>query len=92
MRQTGASGTAATSLGQAREAYRAVKALVEAGGGTLDNVVRFNVYMTDMRYWRDLQVINREVFPQKMPAYTLLQVSALAHPDWLIEIEAIAVL
>ena len=48
--------------------------------------------MTDMRYWRDLQVINREVFPQKMPAYTLLQVSALAHPDWLIEIEAIAVL
>jgi 2-iminobutanoate/2-iminopropanoate deaminase len=70
----------------------AIKALVEAAGGTMDSTMRFNVHMTDMRYWRDWQVMHREVFPQKMPAYTLLQVSSLARPDWLSEIEAIAVL
>jgi enamine deaminase RidA (YjgF/YER057c/UK114 family) len=33
-----------------------------------------------------------EFFPRRLPAYTLLQVSSLAQPDWFIEIEAIAVL
>jgi enamine deaminase RidA (YjgF/YER057c/UK114 family) len=36
--------------------------------------------------------IRAEFFPRKAPASTLVQVGALAHPDWLIEIEAIAVI
>jgi hypothetical protein len=43
-------------------------------------------------YWADSIAIRGEFFPRKLPAYTLLQVSAFAHPDWLIEIEALAVL
>ena len=76
---------------QAREALRAIKALVEAQGGTLDNVVKLNTYITDIRYRADLVPVREEFFGKKGPASTLVQVAALAHPDYLIEVEAIAV-
>ena len=77
---------------QAREAFRAIKALVEAQGGTLDNVVKLNTYVVDIRYRADLVPVREEFFGKKSPASTLVQVGALAHPDWMIEIEAIVVL
>ena len=77
--------------GQAREAFRAMKSLVESAGGTMDSIVKLNTYMSDIRYRADLGPIRQEFF-SKTPASTLVEVSALAHPDWLIEIEAIAVL
>ena len=76
---------------QAREAFRAIKALVEAQGGTLDNVVKLNTYVVDVRYRADLVPVREEFFGKKGPASTLVQVGALAHPDWMIEIEAIVV-
>ncbi|MGH7278498.1 MAG: RidA family protein [Candidatus Rokuibacteriota bacterium] len=77
---------------QAREAYRALKALVEAQGGTLQNIVKLNTYVTDIRYRADMVPVRGEFFQGKLPASTLVAVSALAHPDWLIEVEAIAVI
>jgi len=71
--------------------FKCIKALVEAQGGTLDNVVKLNTYITDVRYRADLVPVREEFFGKKGPASTLVQVSALAHPDWMIEIEAIAV-
>ena len=76
---------------QAREAFRCLKSLVEAGGGRMDNIVKINTYLTDIRYRADLVPVREEFFGKKGPASTLVQVSALAHPDWLIEVEAIAV-
>lgn len=78
--------------GQAREALRCIKALVESRGGTLANVVKLTWFVTDVRYRADLLPVREEFFGPKTPASTLVQVSALAHPDWLIEIEAVAVL
>jgi len=78
--------------GQARQAFRALKALVEAAGGTMDSVVKLNTYVTDVRYRADLIPVRQEFFAKKSPASTLVEVSALAHPDWMIEVEAIAVL
>ena len=77
--------------GQAREALRAIKALVEAGGGTMDSIVKVNVYVTDIRYRADWAPVREEFFGKKLPASTLIATPALAHPDWLIEVEAIAV-
>jgi 2-iminobutanoate/2-iminopropanoate deaminase len=77
---------------QAREAFRALKALVEAGGGRMDSIVKINTYITDIRYRADLVPVREEFFGKKGPASTLVQVSALAHPDWLIEVEAVAVI
>jgi enamine deaminase RidA (YjgF/YER057c/UK114 family) len=79
-------------VGQAREVFRAIKAQVEAGGGTLANVVKLNTYLTDIRHRADIVPIREEFFGKKLPASTLVGVTALAHPDWLIEVEAIAVL
>jgi enamine deaminase RidA (YjgF/YER057c/UK114 family) len=78
--------------GQARETFRALKALVESAGGKMENIVKLNTYVTDVRYRVDLIPVRQEFFPKKSPASTLVAVTALAHPDWMIEIEAIAVL
>ena len=78
--------------GQARGAYDAIKALVESQGGTLANVIKITTYVTDMRYRLDLAALREEYFGKKGPASTLIEISALAHPDWMIEIEAIAVI
>jgi len=76
---------------QAREVFAAVKALVEAGGGTLASVVKINTYVTDARYRPEFRAVREEFFGAKGPASTMVEVSALAHPDYLIEVEAIAV-
>jgi 2-iminobutanoate/2-iminopropanoate deaminase len=76
--------------GQARAALAAVKAQVEAGGGTLANIVKMTTYVTDMRYRADYGPIRSEFFGPKMPPHTLIGVASLATPEFLIEIEAIA--
>jgi len=78
--------------GQARGAYEAIKALVESQGGTLANIIKITTYVTDMAYRADLAPIREEFLGRKGPASTLVEISSLAHPDWMIEIEAIAVL
>ena len=77
---------------QARAALEAVKAQVEAGGGTMANIVKVNTYLTDIRHRADYAAIREEFFGKKMPASTLVAVAALAQPEFLIEIEAIAVI
>ena len=77
---------------QARGAYESIKALVESQGATMNHIVKITTYVTDMRYRVDLAPIREEFFGKKGPASTLVEISALAHPDWLIEIEAIAVI
>ena len=78
--------------GQARGAYEAIKALVESQGGTMANVVKITTYLTDMNQRVELASVREEFFGKKAPASTMVQISALAHPDWMIEIEAIAVI
>ena len=63
----------------------------EAGGGRMESIVKITTYLTDVRYRPDLVPIREEFFGKKGPASTLIQVSSLSHPDYLIEIEAIAV-
>jgi 2-iminobutanoate/2-iminopropanoate deaminase len=77
---------------QARGAHQAIKALVESQGGTMANVVKITTHVTDIRYRADLAPIREEFFGTKGPASTPGEISALAHPDWLIEVEAIAVI
>jgi enamine deaminase RidA (YjgF/YER057c/UK114 family) len=71
---------------QAREVFRSVVAQVKAAGGKPENVVKLNSYRADFG------AIRGEVFGDTLPASTLVQVAALAHPDYMIEVEAIAVI
>ena len=77
---------------QARAVFSAVKAHVEAAGGTLANVVKITSYLTDVRHRPAFREVRDEFFGTKGPASTMVGVAALAHPDYLIEIEAIAVI
>lgn len=79
-------------VAQARAVFQNVKAQVEAGGGTIQNIVKINTYLTDIRHRADLGPVREEIFGKKGPASTLVAVAALAHPDWLIEVEAVAVI
>ena len=78
--------------GQARATLAALKAQVEAAGGTMASIVKLNTYLVDVRHRTELATIREEFFGKKAPASTLVGVTALAQPGWLIEIEAIAVI
>jgi 2-iminobutanoate/2-iminopropanoate deaminase len=77
---------------QARAVLAALKAQVEAGGAAIANIVKVNTYLTDIRHRSDYGPIREEFFGPKMPAHTLVAVAGLAQPEFLIEVEAIAVL
>ena len=79
---------------QAEQVFRNVRSAVEAAGGTMADIVKMNIYLVaevgqdevpKMRAVRD-----RYVDTAKPPASTLVFVTRLARPGWLIEIEAIA--
>ena len=77
---------------QARACLEALRAQVEAGGGTMRDIVKINTYLTDIRHRAEYSEIREEFFGKKLPASTLVAVAALAQPEFLIEIEAVAVL
>jgi 2-iminobutanoate/2-iminopropanoate deaminase len=89
---TGQPGHPGDFAGQARATYQALKAQVEAAGGTMASIVKLTTFLVDIRHRNELAQIREEFFGKKAPASTLVGVTALAQPGWLIEVEAIAVL
>jgi 2-iminobutanoate/2-iminopropanoate deaminase len=81
-------------LEQARQAFRNLKTAIEAAGGTLPDVVALRIYVVDYQSESGTAVgiALREFFSGNPPASTWIGVSALAVPEFLIEIEATAVL
>ena len=83
------------SLGeQARQALRNVKTAIEAAGGNLRDIVALRIYIVQHAA-QDIGVVGgalRDVFSTNPPTSTWIGVSSLAVPDFLIEIEATAVL
>jgi len=80
---------------QARQALRNVQTAVEAVGGTLADVVALRIYIVDYKPEQAgaIGAALREFFPkERRPASTWIGVSSLAVADFLIEIEATAVL
>ena len=76
---------------QARQAIRNIeKALAEAGA-SLSDVVRTRIFVTEISRLDDAARAHAEAFGQIRPASTMLQVAALADPQMLVEIEAVAV-
>jgi len=80
---------------QSRRALRNVERAVSAAGGTLDDVVSLRIYIVG-DYIRNTSAVRQALLdtfgPADQPAATWLGVAALANPDFIIEIEAIAVL
>ena len=75
---------------QAKEIFRKIKALIEAAGGKMADVVKVIIYVTNIKNNTKVWKARAEVFSGNLPASTLVQVAALASPEILVEIEAIA--
>ncbi len=77
---------------QTRQCIRNMRTVLEAAGGTLDDVVSTTVYTTDMREFKNIVAARTEFFVAKLPTSTIVEVNHLADPGLMIEIQAVAAL
>src|SRR6267142_6437891 len=77
---------------QTRQVCENLKGAVEAAGGGLDDVCRVDVYVRNMEHFEAIHKVRREYFTGIAPASTMVEVCKMTSPDYLIEINAIAVL
>lgn len=77
---------------QATQVYENLKIALASVGATFDNVVKMTIFLTDPRYREALAPVRDRFVPGAKPASTLVVVAALAQPEWLLEIEAQAVI
>ena len=77
---------------QAEQAYRNIKTIVEHCGGTMDDVVKITSYITDLAYRPLIAGPRDRYLGTPGPASTLVVIKGLAAPEYLVEIDAIAVL
>lgn len=77
---------------QAEQAFENVRRCLAAEGATFDDVVKLTYYVTDIRFLADIRTVRDRLMPgAEKPASTAVQVVALALPELLLEIEALAV-
>lgn len=76
---------------QTRQVFANLETALKAAGATFDDVVKTNYYMLDATQVQVVRDIRGQYFTKGLPASTLVEVRRLANPDWLIEIEVVAV-
>ena len=77
---------------QSEQVLDNIHAVLRAAGVTFDDVARVGVFVRDMADRESINTVRRRYFRDARPASTLVEVSALANPDALVEIEAVALL
>ncbi|MEE9209533.1 MAG: RidA family protein [Kiloniellales bacterium] len=75
--------------GQTLQTLNNVKSVLAEGGAGLDDVLKCSVYLKDMSDFQAMNEVFARFFPDQPPARTTVQ-AALAEPEMLVEIEAIA--
>ncbi|GLQ87739.1 RidA family protein [Dyella flagellata] len=79
---------------QADQVFRNLSAAIESRGGTLKDIIKFTMFVTDMADRPAIRDIRDRYLAEAMvenpPASSLVQVSALFRPEFLVEIEAVA--
>ncbi len=77
---------------QARRCLEIIREALEGLGATLSDVVRTRILLTRIEDWEIVGRVHGEFFGQIRPVTTVMQVSRFVDPDWLVEIEADAVI
>jgi enamine deaminase RidA (YjgF/YER057c/UK114 family) len=77
---------------QAMYIFTKIERALLTAGGTLQDVVRTRMYVTDIQNWEEIARAHGEVFGAIRPASTLIEVKGLVAPEYLVEIEATAIL
>lgn len=76
---------------QAEQVFRNLQRVLEAGGSSLERVVKVTIYLTDMGNFPKIVELRGKWFTPPYPADTIVEVTSLALPELQLEIEAIAV-
>ena len=77
---------------QARQVFENLRRCLAAAGATFDDVVKLTFFVTDMAHMSAIRAARAEHIPDdRLPAASAVQVAALVRPEFLMEIEAFAV-
>ena len=79
-------------VAQTHQAMSNIRVLLEESGSDMTHICRLVVYLTDIRYREDVYRTMGEYLEGVHPVSTGLVVPALARPEWIVEIEATAVI
>jgi enamine deaminase RidA (YjgF/YER057c/UK114 family) len=77
---------------QARRCLEIIGAALESAGASLKDVVRTRTLLVRIEDWQAVAAVHGEFFRDIRPANTIMQVSRFVDPEWLVELEADAVL
>lgn len=77
---------------QTRRCFEIIGEALAEAGAKFEHVVRTRMYVTNVANWEAIGRAHGEVFGDIRPASTMVEVSGLIDPDWLVEIEADAVI
>ena len=77
---------------QARRCFEIIEAALEQLGSGLSDVIRTRIFLTRIQDWQAVAQVHGEFFRDVRPATTVVQVGAFIDPDWLIEVEADAIM
>ena len=77
---------------QTRQVCENIKAAVEEAGGTMDDICRVDVFVRNMEHFELIHKVRRDYFKPPALASTMVEVCKMTSPDYLIEINAIAVI
>ena len=77
---------------QTHQVLKNIKTVLTSVGGKMADIARVTVYITDMSGLSDIHEVRAEYFQRPYPASTLVEVSRLVRPEYLIEIDAVAVI
>ena len=75
---------------QTRQAIENLRAVLEAGGSSLDRLVKTTVFLNDMRLFEQMNAVYREMIPEPRPGRSTVE-ARLARPELLVEIEGVGV-
>jgi enamine deaminase RidA (YjgF/YER057c/UK114 family) len=77
---------------QTQHALRKIEKVLKQAGASMSDVVRTRMFVTDITLWEEYGRAHGEVFNKIKPCTSMIEVSGLIEPDYLIEIEATAIL
>jgi 2-iminobutanoate/2-iminopropanoate deaminase len=77
---------------QSRQTFKNIEAILAQAGASLRNVVKITTFLVPMERYAEFAAVRAEVFGDQYPASSTVGVASLVSPDFLIEIEATAVL